>query len=188
MLVSPQLVVLLLHWQQRLYSSSLSTRSWPADLTTGRQQQSRKSCRPAWMMKAGIYLLGQSLVECCGSSDFWIWTLDHSIMNRWTAVNAWVNADQGEPTSTHLRKRLSSSSRWCLSLVLRLHSSSSDLLMSLLFSKRLMRSSSNLDRKSCQTTIVYTFSLVSLSLPIFTHSILLCFRISLSFSSCSWRL
>lgn len=75
-------------------------------------------------------------------------------MRGWMLMEA-----QGDPTSTHLRKRLSSSSRWCLSFALRLHSSSSDLLMSRFFSKRLMRPSINLDRKHTrqrQTTIVST--------------------------------
>lgn len=54
---------------------------------------------------------------------------------------------QSDSSSTHLRRRLSSSSRWCLSFALRLHSSCSDFLMSLLFSKRLMQLNINLDRK-----------------------------------------
>lgn len=53
----------------------------------------------------------------------------------------------GEPTSTHLRKRLSSSSRWCLRFTLRLHSCSNDLLTSRFFSKRLTRSSISLEWK-----------------------------------------
>lgn len=112
-------------------------------------EQSRKSCRPAWVMKAGMYLLDQSTVDhkCCGSSDFWIWTLHLNFEFKLLIKALLIMVFLGEPTSTHLRNRLSSSSCWCLSLVLRLHSSSSDLLMSLLFSKRLMRSSSNLDRK-----------------------------------------
>ncbi len=80
------------------------------------------------------------------------------LMNIWTAVNARVNADGASRwycIHTHLRKRLSSSSRWCLSFALRLHSSSSDLLMSRFFSKWLMRSDINLDRKR-QTAIVST--------------------------------
>lgn len=59
------------------------------------------------------------------------------------SVTTWF---EGDASFTHLRKRLSSSSRWCLSFALRLHSSCSDFMMSLFLSKRLIEAKINLDR------------------------------------------
>lgn len=60
-----------------------------------------------------------------------------------------------DPASAHLRKRLSSSSCWYLCFTLRLQSCSSDLLMSCIFSKRLIRSCISLDRIHSYSVIFF---------------------------------
>lgn len=99
-------------------------------------------------------------------------------------VNLWVNQlmnvqygrnellvmeDQSDPSYTHLRRRLSSSSRWCLSCALRLHSSCSDFLMSFFFSKRLMQSNINLTRTHTRERHLLTTSSLSIHFYHFWH-------------------
>lgn len=65
-------------------------------------------------------------------------------------MNGWIMDNVYDPTCTHLRNLLSSSSRWCLSATLRCHESSSDALTFCLLSKRVRRSSMRLEHTHTQ--------------------------------------
>lgn len=170
---SPQLASFLWHWQQRLYCPSLSTRTWPADLTREREWTKQGPVRLKHIWTCSIndaehWQLGKFRM-CCIYLLFnfillkFVWLFFNKACRQKRVEKRWIKSGaltdlslshtmsvttwfKGDPSFTHLRKRLSSSSRWCLSFALRLHSSCSDFLMSLFLSKRSIEAKINLDR------------------------------------------